>query len=162
MTPEEQVQRLLRLKRHERPPEDLCERVLEEFHRRQHREASRRGVFAGFGERIGEILTTLRRPVLGWSAAGACAALAVFLATRPGEVTGQAQTPAVTQQSSEKRAPVTIAPPVSREVVPVALTPENPPPDGELKKVLTPEEARKIIGPPEPESVPPAADPQQP
>lgn len=79
MTKEEQLQRLLRLKRYEQPPEGFAEEFLEKFQRRQRSEIVRRSTLSIFWERFQAWFDGLRRPAVIWSAAGAYAALMLTL-----------------------------------------------------------------------------------
>ena len=79
MTKDEQLQRLLRLKRYEQPPEGFAEEFLEKFQRRQRSEIIRRSTLSIFRERLQAWLDGLRRPAIIWSAAGAYAALMLTL-----------------------------------------------------------------------------------
>ena len=79
MNKEEQLQRLLRLKRHEQPPEGFAEEFLEEFQRRQRSELVRRSALSILGERLQAWLEGLRRPAVIWGAAGAYAVLMLTL-----------------------------------------------------------------------------------
>ena len=76
---QEKLQRLLRLKRYEQPPEGFAEEFLEKFQRRQRSEILRRCTWSIVGERLQTFLQTLRRPAVLWSAGGAYAAVLVTL-----------------------------------------------------------------------------------
>jgi hypothetical protein len=83
--PEEKLQRLLRLKRYEHPPEDFAEIFLEKFQRRQRSEILRRSTWSILGERFANFMQLLRRPAVLWTAGGAYAAvlLTLWLLPRP-------------------------------------------------------------------------------
>jgi len=83
--PEEKLQRLLRLKRYEQPPEDFAEEFLEKFQRRQRSEILRRSTWSILGERLANFMQLLRRPAVLWTAGGAYAAvlLTLWLLPRP-------------------------------------------------------------------------------
>lgn len=79
MDKEEQLQRLLRLKRHEQPPEGFAEEFLAEFQRRQRTDIVRRSALSIVWERLGVWAEGLRRPAVIWSAAGVYAAIMLTL-----------------------------------------------------------------------------------
>jgi hypothetical protein len=81
--PEEKLQRLLRLKRYEQPPEDFAEEFLEKFQRRQRSEILRRSTWSILGERLANFMQMLRRPAVLWTAGGAYAAILLTLALLP-------------------------------------------------------------------------------
>ncbi len=85
MNQEEKLQRLLRLKRHEKPAGDYFEDFLTEFHRRRRAEVSR--VRPGFFERmnsgVASAMEALRRPAVGWGAVTACGVALMVLSQRP-------------------------------------------------------------------------------
>ena len=84
-TNEEKLQRLLRLKRHEHPPEEFADEFLEKFQRRQRSEILRRSSLTVFRERLTEWLQGFRRPAILWGAAAVYGAimLTVWLLPRP-------------------------------------------------------------------------------
>lgn len=79
MNKDEQLQRLLRLKRHELPPEGFAEEFLEKFQRRQRSELVRRSTLSIVAERVGAWLDGLRRPAVIWGAVAAYAAVMLTL-----------------------------------------------------------------------------------
>lgn len=68
MLDEQQVQRLLRLKRFEQPPPGYFDQALQEFHRRQRAELLRRSAFRIWWERTASGLFTLRVPNYAYAA----------------------------------------------------------------------------------------------
>ncbi len=90
MDKDEQLRRLLRLKRYEQPPEGFAEEFLEKFQRRQRSEIIRRSSLSILWERTQAWLDGLRRPAVIWSAAGAYAAvmLTLWLLPRPAPSNG--------------------------------------------------------------------------
>jgi hypothetical protein len=85
MNKEDKLQRLLRLKRHEQPPEGFAQEFLDEFQRRQRAELMRRSALSIMGERLQAWLEGLRRPAVIWSAVGVYGAvlLTLWLLPRP-------------------------------------------------------------------------------
>ena len=75
MNEDDKLQKLLRLKRYEQPPEEFAEEFLEKFQRRQRGELMRRSALGLFWERLQAWAEGLRRPVVLWSVAGVYAAL---------------------------------------------------------------------------------------
>jgi hypothetical protein len=90
MDKEEKLQALLRLKRHEQPPEGFAEEFLEKFQRRQRTELVRRSALSILWERSQAWLDGLRRPAVIWSAAGIYAAVLItlWLVPRPAPSSG--------------------------------------------------------------------------
>jgi hypothetical protein len=79
MNDDDKLQKLLRLKRYEQPPEEFAEEFLEKFQRRQRGELMRRSALGLLWERLQAWAEGLRRPVVLWSAAGVYAALMLGL-----------------------------------------------------------------------------------
>ena len=69
MLDEQQVQRLLRLKRFEQPPPGYFDQALQEFHRRQRAELLQRSAFRIWWERTASGLFTIRVPNYAYGAA---------------------------------------------------------------------------------------------
>jgi hypothetical protein len=90
------IQRLIRLKRHEQPPENFVDHFMEEFVRRQRAQHLKRSCFSSILEDIYFFLGSWSIPQ--WTLASATAAIVVglyFMSTPGGEVTagsGTAQT----------------------------------------------------------------------
>jgi hypothetical protein len=146
MDKKEKLQALLRLKRHEQPPEGFAEEFLEKFQRRQRTELVRRSALSILWERSQAWLEGLRRPVVVWSAAGAYAAvmLALWLIPRPAPRTGnttlvvatsRVNTPAANSAKVDYSPRNTGAVPVNADVPGKRRTPEQP------------QEKQNIIGP---------------
>ncbi len=75
MNKDEQLNRLLRLKRYELPQEDFAAEFLDAFHRRQRSDQLKRSSLSLVWERVVTWLEGLRRPVVLYSLAGAYASL---------------------------------------------------------------------------------------
>ena len=144
MDKDEKLQNLLRLKRHEQPPEGFAEEFLEKFQRRQRTELVRRSALSILWERGQAWLEGLRRPAVIWSAAGAYAALMLGLwliprsSPRTGDMTvvvatGRVNAPAVDYHPSGN--PRTGTVPVKADV------------PGKRRTKEQPQEKENIIGP---------------
>ena len=83
MEKNEQLQRLLRLKRHELPPEDFMVDFLDKFQRRQRTEVMQRSALSILWERLQLFVDGLRRPSVIWSAVGAYAVILFLMKTWP-------------------------------------------------------------------------------
>ena len=108
MLDENDLQKLLRLKRYEQPPPDYFEDFLHEFHRRQRAELLREPLWKIARDRITAFFTELTAPRLGY-AGGVAAVLAIasIISVRilqsPGEVV-IAQAPVQSSLSLDARA----------------------------------------------------------
>ena len=71
----EEIQKLLRLKRYERPPEGYFEDFLSEFQSRQRSELLKRSAHGLFFERLATYFSQFTRPQLAGAATAACAAV---------------------------------------------------------------------------------------
>ena len=71
----EEIQKLLRLKRYERPPEGYYQDFLSEFQSRQRSELLKRSAHGLFFERLATYFSQFSRPQLAGAAAAACAAV---------------------------------------------------------------------------------------
>lgn len=79
MNDDDKLQKLLRLKRHEHPPEGFVEEFLEKFQSRQRADLMRRSALSILWERLQAWMDGLRRPAFLWGAAGAYALLMLGL-----------------------------------------------------------------------------------
>ncbi len=96
----ENLQRLMRLKRHERPAEDFVEDFLSRFKERQRAELLRQSARGLLWERLGTLLGDFISP--RWTTAGATAAIAVVAAwTTLGIVGGGRQDQPAYAEASE-------------------------------------------------------------
>jgi hypothetical protein len=150
MNKEEKLQRLLRLKRHEQPPEEFAREFLDEFQRRQRAELMRRSALSILGERIHAWLEGLRRPAVIWSAVGVYAAVlaALWLLPRPAPHV----TMIVGGGEGVQAAPVTYTTgqPATTRVSADAAVP------GKRRTTSQEQDKEAIIGPKEKKSEPPA------
>lgn len=143
MDKEEQLQKLLRLKRHEQPPEGFAEEFLEKFQRRQRTELVRRSALSILWERSQAWLEGLRRPVVIWSAAGAYGVLMLSLWLLPRHSPSSGNTTAIVFT-----APPVNAPTVSHRQGSALINTDGVPAPG--KKRRTPDQTQEkesVIGP---------------
>lgn len=86
MNQEEKLQRLLRLKRHEKPAEDYFEDFVAEFHRRQRAggssAVSRPGLWERIKNGVAAVLENVSRPAVGWGAVAACGVVLMVFSQR--------------------------------------------------------------------------------
>jgi hypothetical protein len=87
----EEVQRIIRLKRHERPPEGFIDEFLSEFHERQRAEVLRRSARGLLWERVTTYLSELLNPKWAWAGATVAAVVAVGWMMRPAPQSSAAQ-----------------------------------------------------------------------
>lgn len=83
MNKDEQLARLLRLKRHEKPDPDYFEGFLHEFHAYQRKSLATQSVASLWWERLCTGLSALRRPATAWAAVGAYAAIMLLIHAWP-------------------------------------------------------------------------------
>jgi len=149
-TQEEKLQRLLRLKRYEQPPEGYAEDILDKFQRRQRSEILRRSTWSILSERLGGFLQLLRRPVVIWSAGAAYAAvlLTLWLLPRP---TQQGGSTIVISGSMAADIPVsnTPTPPTAQPV----SAPQPGLPGGKRRTSSQEQDKAPLIGPEERKAV---------
>ena len=164
MNKDEQLARLLRLKRHEKPPADYFDGFLDDFHAYQRRSLATQSAAALWCERFCTALSVLRRPAIAWSAAGAYAAVMLLIYAWPAPDHSK-QTTIVVAGPSPSQPPVSPAGPAqpsmqSRDARPwqtavpadqtitVGDTPGlKPPAPGKRRTADQPQELPSIIGP---------------
>lgn len=83
MNKEEQLARLLRLKRHEKPGAEYFEGFLDEFHAYQRKALATQSAGSLWWERFCTSLSALRRPSTAWAAAGAYAGVMLLVHAWP-------------------------------------------------------------------------------
>jgi hypothetical protein len=83
MNKDEQLARLLRLKRHEKPDPEYFEGFLEEFHAYQRKSLATQSAASLWWERVVTSLSVLRRPSTAWAAVGAYAAIMLLIHAWP-------------------------------------------------------------------------------
>lgn len=83
MNKDEQLARLLRLKRHEKPDDGYFEGFLEDFHAYQRKALATQSAASLWWERVCTGLSVLRRPSTAWAAMGAYAAVMLLIYVWP-------------------------------------------------------------------------------
>jgi hypothetical protein len=83
MNKDEQLARLLRLKRHEKPGEEYFEGFLHDFHAYQRKALATQSAASLWWERVGTGLSALRRPSTAWAAVGVYAAVMMLIYVWP-------------------------------------------------------------------------------
>src|SRR4051812_33190566 len=110
----EDIQRLLRLKRYERPSEDFVEEFVRQFQHRQRQELLRHSARGLLWERVNTYFEGLFAPKWRWAGATAVALVTVFMVFKPG-ATVKGGNDASTQVAargftySDKQAPISDA-----------------------------------------------------
>jgi hypothetical protein len=146
MNQEEKLQRLLRLKRYEHPPEEFAAEFLEKFQRRQRSELVRRSVPSIFRDRFLAWREGLRRPAVAWSAAGIYAALMLTLWLVPRQAPPSSLTMVVGTMNAA--APQVDNQPANPPGAHRISTPPNVPP-GKRRTTNQDQNKEEIIGPEE-------------
>ena len=118
MAPEENIQKLLRLKRYEQPPPGYFDDFLQEFQARQRAEVVHRPLWAIVWDRLSSIAPTFHVPQAAYASIAALAVLASgIILVRPGSPSAP--------QMAERRQPLSLSPsnPVTiGETLPVGFT----------------------------------------
>ncbi len=83
MNKDEQLARLLRLKRFEKPDEEYFEGFVDQFHAYQRRSLATQSATSLWWERVGTAFSALRRPATAWAAVGAYAAVMLIIHAWP-------------------------------------------------------------------------------
>jgi len=108
----EDIQRLLRLKRYERPPEDFLEDFIRGFQHRQRQELLRHSARGLLWERVNTYFEGLFAPKWRWAGGTAFALLVAFMVFKPASsIPGGSPgaSPPVARQVDDKRAPISDA-----------------------------------------------------
>lgn len=155
MDKEEQLKRLLRLKRYEQPPEGFAEEFLEKFQRRQRSELVRRSALSILWERLHVWAEGLRRPSFMWGSAGVYAALMLTMWLWPRPVPQGGVTMVLAQDAVVS--PQVNRTPAGNSNVSAPVQPAAPPVPGKRRTKEQPQDTKSLIGPEEkPGSVPEA------
>lgn len=83
MNKDEQLRRLLRLKRHEQPEEGYFEKFLDDFHAHQLKSLATQSTASLWWERVQTALSALRRPAVAWGAVAAYAGIMLLVHVWP-------------------------------------------------------------------------------
>lgn len=83
MNKDEQLRRLLRLKRHEKPDEGYFGRFLEDFHAHQLKSLATQSPVLLWWERVQTALSAVRRPAVAWGAVAAYAGIMLLVQVWP-------------------------------------------------------------------------------
>ena len=146
MDKEDQLLRLLRLKRYEQPPEEFAKEFLEEFQRRQRTDIVRRSALSIVWERLTAWFEGLRRPAVLWTAGLAYAALMLALWLLPRHTPGNDMTMIVgtggVQTHAQPQVPEAKTQNVSTAPAPGVLVS----PGGKRRTAPQPQEKENIIG----------------
>ncbi len=180
MNKDEQLARLLRLKRHEKPGEDYFEGFLQDFHAYQRKALATQSAASLWWERVGTGLSALKRPSTAWAAVGAYAAVMMLIYVWPAPHHGgnttlvispnppQASNPSNPSNPSITPAPMPGASQPWQTSIPagqtinVSETPSlKPPAAGKRRTPDQPLELPGVIGPAVPPTSPPTSTPVQ-
>ena len=159
MNKDEQLARLLRLKRHEKPEADYFDGFLGEFHAYQRKALATQSAASLWWERVCTALSALRRPSTAWAAVGAYAAVMLLINAWPAPdhvkqttvlISGQAPAiPAVPPPSPTPdsfRSWQTAVP--ADQTMPVSDTPGlKPPVPGKRRTADQPQDLKNVIRP---------------
>ncbi len=110
MTNSDSIQRLLRLKRYEQPPEGYYEDFLSDFHRRQRAELLKPSITTLMMERLSYWISEFRVPTFAYAGATAAAVIAsvAILRVTPSQSGSQVNFTPDYSQNSFSQTPVTI------------------------------------------------------
>lgn len=166
MNKDEQLARLLRLKRHEKPSEDYFEGFLDDFHAYQRKALATQSAASLWWERVGTAFSALRRPALAWAAAGAYAAVMLLIHAWPAPDHAGTTTIVITDQAPQPVNPQILPSPQgpqhwqnaipAGQTIQVSETPGlTPPAPGKRRTPSQPQNVEGSIGPAS-DSAPPA------
>ena len=142
-----QLQRLLRLKQFERPPQDYADGFLDRFHERQRADLMNGSAFSLLADRAAAWLDGLRRPAVLWGAGLAYAAFMLILwrwpaADPPAGTMIVIQQPQAPGAGGAVTVPVQYTPGAAAPVPAANGAPDQPAPDnipGRRRTVTQPE-----------------------
>lgn len=83
MNKDEQLRRLLRLKRHEQPEEGYFDKFLDDFHAHQLKSLATQSATSLWLERVQTAFSAIRRPVVAWTAVAAYAGVMILVHAWP-------------------------------------------------------------------------------
>ena len=162
MNKDEQLARLLRLKRHEKPGADYFDRFLNDFHAYQRKALATQSAASLWWERVCTALSALRRPSTAWAAVGAYAGVMLLIHAWPAPdhakqttvvISGQApalpsvpETPAPFTTPDSFRSWQTVVP--AEQTMKVSDKPGlKPPAPGKRRTADQPQNLHNVIGP---------------
>ncbi len=105
----EDIQRLLRLKRHEQPPEGFVDDFVRQFQQRQRQELLQQSARGLLWERMATYFGGLLEPKWRWAGATAVALLTVFAVFKPTEAHRDALAKAETGKAAAVQGPISDA-----------------------------------------------------
>lgn len=105
----EDIQRLLRLKRYERPSDDFVEDFVHQFQHRQRQDLVRHSARGLLWERVSTYFEGLFAPTWRWAGATAVALLTVFMVFKPGTKDGALASAKQAEVSKDLQAPISDA-----------------------------------------------------
>ena len=160
MNKDEQLARLLRLKRYEKPDADYFDGFLDSFHAYQRKAIATQSAASLIWERVCTACSALRRPSTAWTAAGAYAAVMLLIHVWPAP-DHAAKTTLVISASPSARPPATTnqtpTPETFRswptalpagETIPVSGSPAlKPPAPGKRRTADQSQDLQSVIGP---------------
>lgn len=176
MNKDEQLARLLRLKRHEKPSEDYFEGFLDDFHAYQRKALATQSAASLWWERVCTACSVLRRPSTAWAAVGAYAAVMLLIHAWPtpdhaARTTVVISDPAGAAKTAPQGTPGPAFPspgqtPLYQTAIPVGQTMQVsdgkaliPPATGKRRTPDQPQDLQGVIGPagfqPAPQPLPP-------
>ena len=164
MNKDEQLARLLRLKRHEKPDEEYFGGFLENFHAYQRKAIATHSAASLWWERVCTACSALRRPSTAWAAAGAYAAVMLLIyawpapdhavkntfviSSQPGNAPGVPVNPVPKPAPAPAGSSSWMTTVPARQTVTVSDTPSlTPPAPGKRRTADQPKELDSVIGP---------------
>ncbi len=160
MNKDEQLARLLRLKRYEKPDADYFDGFLDSFHAYQRKAIATQSTASLIWERVCTACSALRRPSTAWAAVGAYAAVMLLIHVWPAPDHAAKTTlvisgspPAPTNQTPTPEAfrswPTALP---AGETIPVSDSPGlKPPAPGKRRTADQSQDLQNVIGPASPE-----------
>jgi hypothetical protein len=156
MNKDEQLARLLRLKRYEKPDADYFDGFLDRFHAYQRKAIATQSAAFLIWERVCTACSALRRPSTAWAAVGAYAAVMLLIHVWPAPdhaakttlvISGSPPAPTTQTPTPEtfRSWPTTLP---AGETIPVSDSPGlKPPAPGKRRTADQPQDLQNVIGP---------------
>jgi hypothetical protein len=156
MNKDEQLARLLRLKRYEKPDADYFDGFLDSFHAYQRKAIATQSAASLIWERVCTACSALRRPSTAWAAVGAYAAVMLLIHVWPAPdhaakttlvISGSPPAPTTQTPTPETFRSWPTALPAG-ETIPVSDSPGlKPPAPGKRRTADQPQDLQNVIGP---------------